>query len=214
MKNKKEMENRVHVLKHPLAMDILTQLRDVNTAKGEFKRLVPLAASILFYESMISGKMKKVSVETPYATTNSFVLDENFIFVGIMRAGLALLDGLIHVYPNAPVGHIGIYRDKQMNCTVEYFFRLPRPLENKTVILTDFALASGDTADAAISRLKDYKVGPIKLLTLLATENSIKRMIKKFSDVEIYTLSIEKLDDSNRCIPGMGDAGERIYGTI
>lgn len=202
------------VLNHPLAMDILSTLREVHTSKGEFKRLVPLAASLLFYESMKDAKVRKVQIESPYAQTHGYKICDDFIFVGILRAGLALLDGLIQIHPNAPVGHIGIYRDKEMECTVEYFFRLPQPLEKRTIILTDFALASGDTAFAAIARLNDYKVGPIKLLTLLATKKACKRIQDSFPNVQIYTLSLEDLDERNRCIPGMGDAGERIYGTL
>lgn len=210
---KKNQDSLVTIIDHPLALDILTKLRDTKTSQSDFKRLVPLASSILFYECMRNAKTNKVQVETPYAKTHGLELSNDFILVGILRAGLALLDGLVHFHPNAPVGHIGIYRDKEMKCTVEYFFRLPSPLENRTIILTDFALASGDTAFAAISRLKDYNVGPIKFLTLLATDVACKKL-KVFKDLEIYTLAVEKLDEKNRCIPGMGDAGERIYGSI
>lgn len=202
------------VLEHPLAQDKLTQLRDKETSPEHFRRLVMELSQLLTYEATRNLKTKSVKVETPLQKTTGLRVAEPVTFVPIMRAGLAMLEGALRVMPNAGVGHIGIYRDKFVKHTVEYYFRLPKDVEKHRVIVFDPMLATGDTMVAALSRLKEHKVGPITLLTILVSKPGYEQICAEHPDVEIFTLSYEKVLDKNGYIlPGVGDAGDRIYGT-
>lgn len=204
----------LHVIEHPLAQDKLTQLRDKETTPEHFRRLVMELSQLLTYEATRDLKTKQVKVETPLQKTTGQRVSEPVTFVPIMRAGLAMLEGALRVMPNAGVGHIGIYRDKFVKHTVEYYFRLPKDVKGHRILVFDPMLATGDTMVAALSRLKEYNVGKLQLLTVLVSKPGYERIAAEHPDVEIFTLSFEPVLDKNGYIlPGVGDAGDRIYGT-
>lgn len=203
------------VFDHPLAQDKLTQIRDKDTSPDQFRRLVTELAEMLMVEATKTLETKEVKVETPLAKTTGLRIAEKITLIPIMRAGLAMLEGAHRVMSGAGVGHIGIYRDKLVNNTVEYYFRLPSNVKGHHIFLLDPMLATGDTASAAISRLKQYEVGPITFLTLLSSKPGMERIQKEHPDVKVLTLSVEsELDDRGYILPGVGDAGDRIYGTV
>jgi uracil phosphoribosyltransferase len=204
------------VLEHPLVQDKLTQLRDRDTSPEHFRRLVVELSQFLMYEMARSLKTKEVKVETPLQKTKGRRISEGVVLLPIMRAGLAMLEGASKVMPSAAIGHIGIYRDKFVqDTTVEYYFRLPKDVEGQRVVILDPMLATGETMVAALSRLKERKIGKISLLTLLTSKPGLKKVSDAYPDVEIFTLSVEtQLDKNGYILPGVGDAGDRIYGTI
>jgi len=205
----------VHVINHPLAQDKLWHLRSRETSPDNFRRLVGEISQILAYEITSDLKTKNVKVETPLKTTTGPKIIENMALVPIMRAGQAMLEGMLNLLPYCGVGHIGIYRDKFVNNTVEYYFRLPKNVQGMRVAVLDPLLATGDTAIAAISRLKEYQVGSIVFVSILASEKGLERFLKAHPDVHVYTLSVEpEINDQGYILPGIGDAGDRMYGTF
>jgi uracil phosphoribosyltransferase len=203
------------VIDHPLAQDKLWHLRDKHTAPDNFRRLIAELSHILAYEMTRDFKTKDVKVETPIQSTTNKKIIESMALVPIMRAGQAMVDGMLDLMPSCSVGHIGIYRDKFVNNTVEYYFRLPKGIEGMRVAVLDPLLATGETAIAAITRLKEYEVGPISFVSLLVAEEGLKKLAKAHPDVHVYTLSVEPTINANGYIvPGIGDAGDRIYGTL
>ncbi|MEQ1663758.1 MAG: uracil phosphoribosyltransferase [Bdellovibrionales bacterium] len=202
------------IVTHPLAQDKLWHLRNKNTPPDNFRRLINELSIIMAYEITKNFKTKSTMVETPLQKTTCAKITENLVLVPIMRAGQAMVDGMLEMMPFCTVGHIGIYRDKFVNNTVEYYFRLPKVVEGVRIAVLDPLMATGDTAIAAISRLKEYNVGPITFVTLLIAEEGLKKFQSVHPDVEIYTLSVEsKIDSNGYILPGIGDAGDRIYGT-
>jgi uracil phosphoribosyltransferase len=205
----------LHVINHPLAQDKLTRLRNKKTVPEGFRRLVMQLAQILVLEATRDIKLKDVEVETPLAKTTGKKLAEAVTLVPIMRAGLAMVEGASGILPSASVGHIGIYRDKFVRNTIEYYFRLPANVKDTRVLVLDPMLATGDTACAAISRLKEYDVKHIDFLCILAATPGVARIQNEHPDVRIFTLSVEpELNDQGYMLPGVGDAGDRIYGTV
>lgn len=205
----------LNILTHPLALDKLTRLRDKATEPERFRRLVIELAEMLVIEVTRDLKTKSVEVETPLAKTKGQKIAEKVTLVPVMRAGLAMLEGAHRIMANADVGHIGIYRDKFVRNTVEYYFRLPKDVKDHRILLLDPMLATGDTASAAIARLKEYKVGQIQFLCLLASKPGVARLAKEHPDVQIWTLSEEpEMNEHDYILPGVGDAGDRIYGTV
>ncbi len=205
----------VHIIDHPLAQDKLTRLRNKKTLPGDFRRLVMELSQILILEATRNIKLKDVEIETPFAKTIGKKLAEHVTLAPIMRAGLAMVEGGLQLLPTASVGHIGIYRDKMVRNTVEYYFRLPPEVKKTRVLLLDTLLATGDTVSAAISRLKEYDVKHIDVLCLLASKAGIDKVMATHPHVRIYTLSVEpELNDQDYILPGIGDAGDRIYGTV
>ncbi len=204
------------ILEHPLVQDKLTQLRDRDTNPEHFRRLVVELSQFLMYEMARNLKTKEVQVTTPLQKTKGRRISERVTLLPIMRAGLAMLEGASKVMPSAAIGHIGIYRDKFVqDTTVEYYFRLPKDVEGQRVVVLDPMLATGETMVAALSRLKERKIGPVSLLTILASKAGLKKVTDAFPDVEVFTLSLESVLDKNGYIlPGVGDAGDRIYGTV
>lgn len=204
-----------HVIEHPLAQDKLTRLRNKKTIPADFRRLIMELAQILVLEATRDVKLKDVEVETPFAITTGKKLAEALTLVPIMRAGLAMVEGGLQLLPAASVGHIGIYRDKMVRNTVEYYFRLPPNIKKTRVLILDPMLATGDTACATVCRLKEYDVKHIDFLCLLASKQGIDKVLAEHPDVRIYTLCVEsELNDQDYILPGVGDAGDRIYGTI
>jgi uracil phosphoribosyltransferase len=208
-----QLNPKCHVIQHPVVLHKLAILRDKNTSPLSFRLIIEEISQFLAYSVTENLEMKKIKVTTPFQTTEVDVVDESLLIVPIMRAGNAMLNGVLRILPFASVGHIGIYRDKFINNTVEYYFRLPPDISKKRVIVLDPLLASGDTACAAIDRLKDYGVGSISFVTLLASPEGLQKMKQFHPDVDIYTLSIEQgLDPNGYILPGIGDAGDRLYG--
>lgn len=203
------------VLNHPLIEHKLTILRNKNTGTKEFREIATEIAMILCYEAMKDAKLDKVTIETPITTTVSGKLNEdNYAFIPILRAGIIMVDGVLRVIPNAKIGHIGLYRDEKTLKPVKYYYKVPKGIENRTVILLDPMLATGGSAVDAISMIKEDGAKNIKFLSIISAPEGIRRVQEEHPDVQIYTSSIdEKLNENGYIIPGLGDAGDRIFGT-
>jgi uracil phosphoribosyltransferase len=202
-------------LKHPLIEHKISILRDKKTGTKEFRELISEITLFLCYEAMKDAKLKKVKVKTPVADCDSYIIDENnYVFVPILRAGLGMVDGIFKMIPNAKIGHIGLYRNEETLEPVKYFYKVPKGLNKKQVILLDPMLATGGSASAAIKLLKDEGIKDIKFLSIIGVPEGIERVKKDHPDVQIYCAKIdERLNDIGYIVPGLGDAGDRIFGT-
>lgn len=202
-------------LHHPLLLHKLGHLRDKNTNSADFRQLMTEISKMLAYEAMKDWKdMDTVRVETPMAPAKVDRILNPPCAVAILRAGNGMLDGVLSMIPIASTGFIGIYRDKFIHNTVEYYFKLPADVKNKTILLCDPLIATADTMIAAIDRLKSYHVGPIKVLSVLASEHALQRMEECHPDVKIFALNVEKeMTENGYLVPGLGDAGDRLYQT-
>lgn len=207
--------NNVQIIKHPLLQHKLGYLRDKTTHSAEFRELMKEIGRSLAYEAMSDwSDMEEVTVETPIAKAQVQRLKNPPVVVSVMRAGNGLLDAVLSVIPVASAGFIGIYRDKFIHNTVEYYFKLPANVKGKTVLLCDPLIATADTMLAAIDRLKSYEVGPIKVLSILTSDVALKRLAEYHPDVRVLTLNVEKeMNEHGYLIPGLGDAGDRLYQT-
>jgi uracil phosphoribosyltransferase len=205
----------LQVLDHPLLKHKLGYLRDKNTSSSEFRELVKEISRILAFEVMRDWKeLKTVDIETPLAKTKVERIQNVPVVVSIMRAGNGMLDAVLSMIPFASTGFIGIYRDKFIHSTVEYYFKMPVDIQGKQAILCDPLVATADTAIAAIERLKSYEVGEIRILSILISEFAVKRLQEAHPDVKILTLSVEKeMNENGYLLPGLGDAGDRLYQT-
>lgn len=205
----------VHVISHPIIEHKLAHLRNKNATPHEFRQIFNELGSILAYESTRDLKLTKTPVETPMMKATAWKVQEEVVVAAVLRAAEGMLPAFMQMLPFAHFGHIGIYRDKFMNQTVEYYFKLPKMVEGQRLMLLDPLLATGDTCLAALDRLKQYKVGPIKVITILSAQVGIDKVLNAHPDVEIFTLSIEKgLDERGYLLPGLGDAGDRLFGTV
>lgn len=202
-------------LNHPLIEHKLSVLRDEKTGTKEFRELTSEIAMFLCYEAMKDVKLKSVEIKTPLEKLKTHQLDEDkYAFVPILRAGMGMLDGVITVVPNAKIGHIGMYRDEKTFVPVNYFFKVPKEIEKKEVFLLDPMLATGGSAIDAIDLLKGKGVKKINFLCIISAPEGLKEVTKKHPDVKIYTACIDRELNENKYIcPGLGDAGDRIYGT-
>lgn len=207
--------SHVIVLKHPLLNHKLGFLRDKNTSSSEFRELVKEISRILAHEVMRDWKdIEVVNIETPIAPAIVERISNPPVIVSVMRAGNGMLDAVLSMLPFSSVGFLGIYRDKFIKNTVEYYFKMPEDIKGKTAILCDPLVATADTMIAAIDRLKSYEVQKIKILSILTSEQAVQRIQELHPDVEIYTLNIEKeMNDLGYLVPGLGDAGDRLYKT-
>lgn len=205
----------VEVIDHPLLKHKLGYLRDKNTTSSEFRDLVKEISRILAHEVMRDWKeMRQIDIETPIAKTKVDRIANPPVIVSIMRAGNGMLDAVLSMIPFASVGFIGIYRDKFIHNTVEYYFKMPADIRGKMAILCDPLVATADTVIAAIERLKSYEVKEIRILTILASEFAIARIHEAHPEVRILTLSIEReVNELGYLVPGLGDAGDRLYQT-
>jgi uracil phosphoribosyltransferase len=205
----------LQVLDHPLLKHKLGYLRDKNTSSSEFRELVKEISRILAFEVMRDWKeLKTVDIETPLAKTKVERIQNAPVVVSIMRAGNGMLDAVLSMIPFASTGFIGIYRDKFIHSTVEYYFKMPVDIQGKQAILCDPLVATADTAIAAIERLKSYEVGEIRILSILISEFAVKRVQETHPDVKILTLNVEKeMNENGYLLPGLGDAGDRLYQT-
>jgi uracil phosphoribosyltransferase len=208
------MENILHEIKHPLIQHKLGFLRDQNTSSAEFRGIIKELTKFLAYEATKELSLKMEDIQTPIAKAKVGRINNAPIIVSIMRAGNGMIDSMLEALPFCSAGHIGIYRDKFINNTVEYYFKLPENTKGKDILLIDPLLATGDTVIASIDRLKQYEVGKIKLLTILTCQSGIERVHHFHPDVEIYTLGAEEtLNEKGYLVPGLGDAGDRLFGT-
>ena len=203
------------VLNHPLITHKLGILRDIHTGTKEFRELITEISTLLCYEATKDAKLEKATIETPLEKMETGKLNEdNYAIVPILRAGMGMLDGIINVIPNAKVGHIGLYRDEETFQPIEYYFKMPENVSQREVLIIDPMLATGGSASATISRLKEEGVKKIKLLCVVAAPEGINLIEKDHPDVQIYCASIdEKLNEHAYIVPGLGDAGDRIFGT-
>lgn len=209
------MAGKVQILNHPLLKHKLGYLRDKSTNSAEFRDLVKEISRILAHEVMRDWKdLKQVEIETPIAKTKVERIDNAPVIVSIMRAGNGMLDAVLSMIPFASVGFIGIYRDKFIHTTVEYYFKMPVEIKGKMAILCDPLVSTADTMLAAIDRLKSYEVKDIKLLTILVSAYAVERIHHFHPDVEIVTLNVEQeINELGYLVPGLGDAGDRLYQT-
>lgn len=202
-------------LNHPLIQHKLAILRDKNTGTKEFRELAGEISMFLCYEAMKDAILEDTEIETPIEKMKTGKLDEDkYAFVPILRAGMGMLDGVIRVIPNAKIGHIGMYRNEKTFEPVNYFFKVPKDIENREVIILDPMLATGGSAIDAIELLKSKGVKKIKFLSIIAAPEGLERVEKEHPDVQVYCANIDKyLNENKYIVPGLGDAGDRIYGT-
>ncbi len=202
-------------LNHPLIEHKLAILRDKRTGTKEFRELISEITLFLCYEAMKDAKLREVEIETPITKTKAKMLDENeYVFVPILRAGTGMIDGIIKMIPNAKIGHIGLYRNEETLKPVRYYYKMPKGIENKQVIIIDPMLATGGSGIDAITLLKEDGVKNLKFLSIIAAPEGLKKMQEVHPDVQIYCATIdEHLNDVGYIVPGLGDAGDRIFGT-
>jgi len=206
---------KVHVVNHPLLAHKLTILRDKNTPTKDFRELVSEIGMFLTYEATRDLPLELREVETPICTTMAPTLKgKKFAVVPILRAGLGLVDGVLRMVPSARVGHIGLYRDEETLQPVKYFCKMPKDISERDILIVDPMLATGGSAIAAINFMKEYGCKNIKLMVLLAAPEGIENILKTHPDVDIYCGAVdEKLNERGYIVPGLGDAGDRIFGT-
>lgn len=206
---------KVHVLDHPLLQHKLSILRDENTGVKEFREVVSEIATLMCYEATRDLPLEEVEIKTPI-TTGRFntIAGKKLAIVPVLRAGLGMVDGILTLIPNAKVGHIGLYRDPHTLEPVEYYCKMPTDIAERDVIILDPMLATGGSASAAIQFIKNYDVKHIKLMNIIAAPEGIARVRKDHPDVDLYCAALdEKLNDHGYIVPGLGDAGDRIFGT-
>ncbi len=211
------MENykNVHILDHPLIRHKLAIIRDKNTCTKQFREIVSELATLMAYESFKDVPTQEIVVETPLETVTQTVVKENSIaIVPILRAGLGMVDGILSLFPAAKVGHIGLYRDETTFEPKEYYCKLPTNIEEKVVMVVDPMLATGGSAVDAINMLKKRGCKKIKLMSIIAAPEGVDKVAKAHPDVEVFISTLDRgLNEHCYILPGLGDAGDRIFGT-
>lgn len=207
--------NNVTVVDHPLVQHKLTLMRDKTTSTKGFRQLLREISTLLCYEVTRNLPLDPVDIETPLTPMRSYMLSgKKLVFAPILRAGMGLLEGMLDLVPSARVAHIGLYRDPESLVAVEYYFKAPTILAERLVIAVDPMLATGNTAVAAIDRLKEHGASDLRFVCLLATEVGLSKLHAHHPEVPVWTAAIdEQLNDHGYIIPGLGDAGDRLYGT-
>ena len=205
----------VHLVDHPLVQHKLTLMRQKDASTKSFRELLHEVSMLMAYEVLRDIPMHDVEVETPLEVTRGKAIDgKKLVFVSILRAGSGILDGMLAVVPGARVGHIGLYRDPKTLIAVEYYFKLPTDLDERDVVVVDPMLGTGHSAVAAVERLKESGPKSIKFVCLLACPEGIAALHAEHPDVPIYTAAVDReLDEHGYIVPGMGDAGDRMFGT-
>ena len=203
------------VLNHPLITHKLGILRDIHTGTKEFRELIVEISTLLCYEATKDAELEKTIIETPLEKMETGKLNEdNYAIVPILRAGMGMVDGILTLVPVAKVGHIGLYRDEETFQPIEYYFKMPENVSQREVLIIDPMLATGGSASATISRLKEEGVKKIKLLCVVAAPEGINLIEKDHPDVQIYCATVDRtLNENAYILPGLGDAGDRVYGT-
>ena len=208
--------SKVIVTDHPLIQHKLTLMRDKNTGSKDFRELLTEISMLMGYEITRNVQLEEIEIETPVTKTKSKVIaGKKLGIVPILRAGLGMVDGLVSLTPAAKVGHVGLYRDPETLKPVEYYCKLPQDIEEREMIIVDPMLATGGSASAAISFIKNrYGCKNIKLMNLIAAPEGVQKVQKDHPDVDIYTAALDEcLNDHGYIVPGLGDAGDRIFGT-
>jgi len=205
----------VHLIDHPLVQHKLTLMRKKEASTNSFRSLLNELSSLMAYEVTRDMATQDVQIETPLEVMQAKMIDgKKLVFVSILRAGNGILDGMLNVVPGARVGHIGLYRDHETLQAVEYYFKMPKDMESRDVVVVDPMLATGNSAVAAITRIKQCKPKSIKFMCLLTAPVGINTLHEAHPEVEIYTAAIDReLNEHGYILPGLGDAGDRIFGT-
>ncbi len=209
------MNHHVHLINHPLVQHKLTLMRRKDASTHTFRTLLNELSSLMAYEVTRDMPLQDVQIDTPLETMTGQVIDgKKLVFVSILRAGNGILEGMLNVVPGARVGHVGLYRDPATLQAVEYYFKMPGEMAERDVIVVDPMLATGNSAIAAIDRLRKLQPKSIKFVCLLTCPEGIAALQKAHPDVPIYTAAIDReLNDHGYILPGLGDAGDRIFGT-
>jgi uracil phosphoribosyltransferase len=207
---------QITVIDHPLIQHKLTLMRQVETSTTKFRNLLKEIGMLLAYEVTRDLPLKYEPIKTPLAPMIAPMLaaEKKMVIVSIMRAGQGILDGILELIPSARVGHIGLYRDPVTHTAIEYYFKVPHDIEHRDILVVDPMLATGNSAVAAVDRLKEVSPKSIKFLCLLAAPEGVAHFHAQHPDVPIYTAAIDEcLDEHAYILPGLGDAGDRLYGT-
>ena len=207
--------SNVHLINHPLVQHKLTLMRRKDASTNTFRTLLNELSTLMAYEVTRDMPLQDVEVETPLETMTGKMIDgKKLVFVSILRAGNGILEGMLSVVPGARVGHVGLYRDPDTLKPVEYYFKMPQEMEARDIVIVDPMLATGNSAIAAVDRLKQLKPRSIKFVCLLTCPEGIAALQKAHPDVAIYTAAIDRqLNEHGYILPGLGDAGDRIFGT-
>lgn len=205
----------IHHITHPLVQHKLTLMRQKDCSTNSFRRLMGEISMLMAYEVTRDMPTQMINIETPLEAMKSPVIDgKKTVFVSIMRAGGGFLDGMLTVVPGARIGHVGLYRDPKTLVAVEYYFKMPSDMHERDAIVLDPMLATGNSAVAAVDRLKETKPRSIRFVCLLAAPEGLKTLQAAHPDVPIYTAAIDReLNDHGYILPGLGDAGDRLFGT-
>jgi uracil phosphoribosyltransferase len=202
------------IIDHPLIKCNLTKLRDEKTPSSQFRAILRRTANLMAYELSRNLRTKEISVQTPLEKTKGVVIERQIVLIPILRAGLGLVDGFAKVLPNTRIGHIGMFRDEETLKPVDYYFKVPHNLKKSLVLVLDPMLATGGSAVAAISYIKKSGAIDICMVNLVAAPEGVKKVRKVHPDVVIYTCAVDrKLNSRGYILPGLGDAGDRIFGT-
>lgn len=205
---------QVHVIDHPLVQHKLTLLREKDRSTSSFRALLSEISMLLAYELTRDLSLVYEEIETPLAKMRSPVLEgKKIVLINILRAGTGMIEGMLQIIPSARVGHIGLYRDPHTLGAVEYYYKLPREMEDRDIIVVDPMLATGNSASAAVERVKQTNPRSIKFACVVAAPEGIANFHENHPDVPIYTVAVdEKLDEHGYIVPGLGDAGDRMFG--
>ena len=199
----------------PLVEHKLTLMRQKETSTNDFRRLLDEISTLMAYDVLADIPMHEIKVETPMEVTTGRVIDgKKLVFASILRAGTSIADGMLSVVPGARIGHIGLYRDPKTHIAVEYYFKMPKELAERDVVIVDPLLATGHSAVAAVDRLKEYQPRSIRFVCLLTCPEGLAALHDAHPDVPVYTAAVDReLNDDGYILPGLGDAGDRIFGT-
>ena len=209
------MKAKFQVIDHPLIAHKMTHMRKKDTGTGLFRALVQEVSMLLAYEVTRDFPTRDVRIETPLEAMDAPVLDgKKIVLISILRAGNGILDGMLRILPSARVGHVGLYRDPKTLVAVEYYFKVPPQIEDRDAIVVDPMLATGNSAIAAVERVKESRPRSLKFVCLLAAPEGVSAFHESHPDVPVYTAALDrKLNETGYIVPGLGDAGDRLYGT-
>lgn len=209
------LQSQVHVIDHPLVQHKLTLMRKRETSSSAFRRLSSEISGFLAYEVTRHHPLKPTRINTPLGPMTASLLDgKKLVVISILRAGIAIADGIVAAIPSARIGHIGLYRDRRTEMTVEYYFKAPRNMSDRTALVVDPMVATGHSAEAAIARVKSTDPKELVFICLIAAPQGVEHLHKYHPDVPIYCAAVDEgLDSSGYIVPGFGDAGDRIFGT-
>jgi uracil phosphoribosyltransferase len=205
----------LHVIDHPLVIHKMTHMRKKQTSTGQFRALMREVSMLLAYEVTRDFPLSTIPIQTPLEPMKAQVLDgKKIVIISILRAGDGILDGMLDILPSARVGHVGIYRDPKTLVAIEYYFKTPPHMDRRDAIIVDPMLATGHSAIAAVDRVKETEPRSIKFVCLLASQKGVGAFHEHHPDVPIYTAAVdERLNDKGYIVPGLGDAGDRLFGT-